>query len=141
MAIHFYQNHDYLVLNLNQKIQNLRENGFDTIIGESGVKLSGGQRQRIAIARALLKNSPLLLLDEATSSLDNITENEIQNSINTLMKNKTSLIIAHRLSTVEDADIIYLIDKGKLVGQGPHKKLLQENTLYSQLYYKGQINK
>ncbi|SVD87154.1 uncharacterized protein METZ01_LOCUS440008, partial [marine metagenome] len=93
-------------------------NGLNTVIGESGIKLSGGQRQRIAIARALLKNAPILLLDEATSSLDNITEKEVQKSINNLMHNKTSLIIAHRLSTIEDADIIYIIENGKVNGKG-----------------------
>ena len=112
---------------------------MDTVIGESGIKLSGGQRQRIAIARALLKNAPILLLDEATSSLDNITEKEVQKSINNLMHNRTSLIIAHRLSTVIDADIIYIIDKGKVIDKGTHKQLLNQNTLYAQLYYKGQL--
>ena len=115
-------------------------NGLDTVIGESGIKLSGGQRQRIAIARAILKNAPILLLDEATSSLDNITEKEVQNSINNLMKNKTSLIVAHRLTTIEDADIIYIINNGKIVGKGTHDELLKENSLYSQMYYKDSIN-
>ena len=114
-------------------------NGLNTVIGESGIKLSGGQRQRIAIARALLKNAPILLLDEATSSLDNITEKEVQKSINNLMHNRTSLIIAHRLSTIEDADIIYIIEKGKITDKGNHKQLLNQNTFYSQLYYKGQL--
>jgi len=111
-------------------------NGLDTIIGESGTKLSGGQRQRIAIARALLKNAPILLLDEATSSLDNITENEVQSSISNLMKNKTSLIVAHRLITVKDADLIYIINNCKIEGKGTHTELLKNNSLYSQMYYK-----
>jgi subfamily B ATP-binding cassette protein MsbA len=111
-------------------------NGLDTVVGESGIKLSGGQRQRIAIARALLKNAPILLLDEATSSLDNITEKEVQSSISNLMKNKTSLIIAHRLTTIEDADIIYLIKNGKINEQGTHTELLNQKSLYSQMYYK-----
>ena len=98
-------------------------NGLDTVIGESGIKLSGGQRQRIAIARALLKNAPILLLDEATSSLDNITEKEVQRSINHLMKNRTSLIIAHRLSTIEDADLIYIVDNGKGINKEIEKKV------------------
>lgn len=114
-------------------------NGFDTIIGESGIKLSGGQRQRIAIARALLKNAPILLLDEATSSLDNVTEEDVQKSINNLMNKRTSLIIAHRLSTIKDADLIYIIDNGKVTGKGKHSELLKHNRLYSQLYYKGQV--
>ena len=110
--------------------------GIGTIIGESGIKLSGGQRQRIAIARALLKNAPILLLDEATSSLDNITEKEVQNSINNLMKNKTSLIVAHRLTTIEDAELIYVINNGEIVGQGTHSELLIQNSHYSKMYYK-----
>ena len=89
----------------------------------------------------MLKNAPILLLDEATSSLDNITENEIQKSINHLMKNKTSLIIAHRLSTVEDSDIIYVIEKGQINGHGTHDELIKQNSLYSQLYHKGQMPK
>tara|TARA_Y100000590_G_scaffold463525_1_gene630499 strand:+ start:123 stop:1859 length:1737 start_codon:yes stop_codon:yes gene_type:complete len=110
--------------------------GINTIIGESGIKLSGGQRQRIAIARALLKNAPILLLDEATSSLDNITEFEVQESISNLMKNKTSLIIAHRLTTIEDSDLIYLIKNGKVIGKGTHKELIKDSSFYSQMYYK-----
>ena len=115
-------------------------NKLNTVIGESGIKLSGGQRQRIAIARALLKNAPILLLDEATSSLDNITEKEVQSSISNLMKNKTSLIVAHRLTTIEDADLIYIIKKGQIVGKGTHNELLKENSLYSQMYYKESVN-
>ena len=111
-------------------------NKFDTIIGESGIKLSGGQRQRVAIARALLKNAPILLLDEATSSLDNITEKEVQTSISHLMKSRTSLIVAHRLTTIEDADIIYFIKNGKIAEQGSHIELLNKNSLYSHMYYK-----
>ena len=110
--------------------------GFDTVIGESGVKLSGGQRQRLAIARALLKNSPILLLDEATSALDNITEKEVQTSISKLAKNRTSLIVAHRLTTIENADIIYIIKNGKILGKGSHTELLKNNTLYSKMYNK-----
>jgi len=102
-------------------------NKLKTIVGESGIKLSGGQRQRIAIARAIIKNAPILLLDEATSSLDNVTEQKIQNSINKLMKNRTSLIIAHRLSTIEDADIIYILNKGKIEDYGTHNELINKS--------------
>jgi len=115
-------------------------NGLDTVIGESGIKLSGGQRQRVAIARALLKNAPILLLDEATSSLDNITEKEVQSSISNFMKNRTSVIVAHRLTTVEDADIIYFIKNGKIAEQGTHDELLNKNSFYSNMYYKESNN-
>ena len=115
-------------------------NKFNTIVGEGGIKLSGGQRQRIAIARALLKNPPILLLDEATSALDNLTEQKIQHSINQLMKNKTSLIVAHRLSTIEDSDLIYVLDNGKIVDSGSHKELLNSCKLYSQLHLKEKLN-
>jgi len=112
---------------------------FDTIVGESGIKLSGGQRQRIAIARAFLKNAPILLLDEATSSLDSVNEKNIQNSINYLMKNRTSLIISHRLSSIEDSDLIYLLDKGKIIAQGNHHELLKNSDLYATLHLKAKL--
>ena len=114
-------------------------NKFQTIIGENGVKLSGGQKQRIAIARAILKNAPILLLDEATSSLDNITEKKVQESINELMQNRTSLIIAHRLSTIKKADLIYVLDKGKIIDSGSHQKLLDSCSLYSKLNLKEEL--
>lgn len=114
-------------------------NKLETIVGESGIKVSGGQRQRIAIARAIIKNSPILLLDEATSSLDNITENQIQESINKLMKNKTSIVVAHRLSTIEDADLIYIIEKGKIIDSGTHKELLNHSNLYKNLQMKEKL--
>ena len=108
--------------------------GYETIIGESGIKLSGGQKQKIAIARALIKNSQILLLDEATSSLDNITELEIQSAINNLTTKKTSLIVAHRLTTIENADLIYVLDKGKILEKGNHQELIKNNGLYKKLY-------
>jgi len=108
-------------------------NRFNTIVGEGGIKLSGGQRQRIAIARALLKDAPILLLDEATSSLDNLTEQNIQKTINFLMKNRTSVIIAHRLTTIKDADLIYILEKGKIISSGNHEELINNNKLYAQL--------
>ena len=123
---------------INAGAQNFIENldkKYETIIGENGIKLSGGQKQRIAIARALIKNSPILLLDEATSSLDNITELEVQKAINTLMANKTSLIVAHRLTTIENADLIYVLDNGNIVEKGQHQQLLENKGLYKKLYY------
>ena len=112
---------------------------LNTVVGESGVKVSGGQRQRIAIARAIIKNSQILLLDEATSSLDNLTENSIQGSINELMKNKTSVVVAHRLSTIEDADLIYILDNGKIINSGNHTYLLEKSNLYKSLHIKEKI--
>ena len=114
---------------------NTLENKFDTLVGERGVKLSGGQRQRIAIARAILKNSPILILDEATSSLDTITEKEIQKALNNLMLNKTVIVIAHRLSTLNNMDRIITIDKGKIVEDGTMKDLLNNpNGLFKRMY-------
>jgi len=109
------------------------EKKLETEIGESGIKLSGGQRQRVAIARALIKDAPILILDEATSSLDNITEKSILKTINDLMKNKTTLIISHRLSTIEDSDIIYVVDNGKIDNFGTHEELLKNSEIYKKL--------
>jgi subfamily B ATP-binding cassette protein MsbA len=108
--------------------------GYNTFIGDRGVKLSGGQRQRIAIARAILRNPPILILDEATSSLDSESEILVQEAINNLMKNRTTFVIAHRLSTVRNADYIIVIEKGKIVEEGTHSSLYQNNGLYRKLY-------
>ena len=110
------------------------EQGFDTLIGEDGVLLSGGQRQRLAIARALLKDAPILILDEATSALDSESEEKIQIALERLMRNRTTLVIAHRLSTVENADHIVVMDNGVIVEQGDHKALLDANGQYASLY-------
>jgi subfamily B ATP-binding cassette protein MsbA len=110
------------------------EHGFDTEIGENGVKLSGGQQQRLAIARALLKDAPLLILDEATSALDAQSERYIQKALTGIMKDRTSLVIAHRLSTIEQADLILVIENGKIVERGTHQKLLQKGAVYAHLY-------
>jgi len=108
--------------------------GYDTVVGEQGVKLSGGQRQRVAIARAMLKNAPILLLDEATSSLDTESERQVQSALKTLMRGRTTLVIAHRLSTVVDADLIYVIDAGRIVESGTHAQLLARGGAYQRLY-------
>ena len=109
-------------------------NGYETIAGESGVRISGGQKQRIAIARAMIKNAPILLLDEATSSLDSDSEKKVQIALDKLIKNKTALVIAHRLSTVRNVDIIYVIDKGIVVEKGDHDTLINKDGLYSFLF-------
>ncbi|MEL0106894.1 MAG: lipid A export permease/ATP-binding protein MsbA [Rhodospirillaceae bacterium] len=108
--------------------------GYDTAVGERGMKLSGGQRQRLAIARAMLKNAPILLLDEATSALDSESERQVQAALHELMHGRTSLVIAHRLSTVMDADVIYVMDNGRIVEQGSHQELLELDGLYARLY-------
>ena len=115
-------------------------NKYDTIIGENGTRLSGGEKQRLSIARAMLKKSQIILLDEATSSLDAETENKIQNAINFLTKDRTTIVIAHRLSTILNSDNIYVIDAGKVVGQGTHNQLLVNSTVYKNFYEK-QIKK
>ncbi len=108
--------------------------GYDTVIGERGVKLSGGERQRISIARAILKNAPLLILDEATSSLDAESEVEVQKALNNLMTNRTVLVVAHRLSTIVRADRIYVLEGGKIVEKGTHESLFRTNGVYRQLF-------
>ncbi len=109
-------------------------NGYDTLVGERGIKLSGGERQRIAIARAMLKDAPILILDEATSSLDSISESYIQNAFNELMKGKTTIVIAHRLSTIQKMDRIIVLDEGKIVEEGTHEELLKKGGLYKSLW-------
>ena len=113
---------------------------YDTLIGENGVRLSGGEKQRLSIARAILKKSQIILLDEATSSLDAETEDKIQKAINFLTKNRTTIVIAHRLSTILNSDKIYVIDSGKVVGEGAHNELLEKSSVYKNFYDK-QIRK
>ncbi len=118
--------------------------GYDTEVGERGMKLSGGQRQRIAIARALLRNPRILMLDEATSALDSTSERVVQEALNNLMKGRTTLVIAHRLSTVVDADQIIFLDKGTITGSGTHEQLVRSHDKYrefaqQQLRYQEQL--
>jgi subfamily B ATP-binding cassette protein MsbA len=108
--------------------------GYDTVVGEQGIKLSGGQRQRLAIARAVLKDAPILLLDEATSALDAESERHVQAALGELMRNRTTLVIAHRLSTVVGADVIYVMDRGRVVEAGTHNELLARGGLYARLH-------
>ena len=109
--------------------------GLDTRVGERGVRLSGGEKQRISIARIFLKDPSILILDEATSALDNSTEITIQNSLNDLMKNRTCIIVAHRLSTIKNANRIFVIESGKILESGNHSSLIEKNGRYKELYY------
>ncbi|KAA0888445.1 lipid A export permease/ATP-binding protein MsbA [Pusillimonas sp. ANT_WB101] len=128
------QIHDALAAaNLLEFVQGLPQ-GIDTAVGENANQLSGGQRQRLAIARALIKNAPILILDEATSALDSESERQVQDSLERLMKGRTTLVIAHRLSTVQKADRIVVLDAGRIVEQGRHQELLDLNGLYASLY-------
>jgi subfamily B ATP-binding cassette protein MsbA len=117
--------HDFIV-NLPQ--------GYDTVVGGRGLKLSGGQRQRVAIARAMLKDAPILLLDEATSALDTESERQVQEALRALMRGRTTVVIAHRLSTVVDADLIYVLDGGRVIESGNHGELLARGGTYARLY-------
>ena len=109
--------------------------GYDTQVGEGGLKLSGGQRQRVAIARAMLRGAPILLLDEATSALDTTSERQVQEALSRLMQDRTTIVIAHRLSTVQDADRIYVLDRGAVVESGVHETLIAKGGLYARLYH------
>jgi len=119
---------------------NSLKNKYETLVGENGVKLSGGQKQRISIARAFLKNSPIILLDEATSSLDSDSEEIISKALNELTKNKTTLIISHKLSTIITCEKIYVINKGKIIGEGTHQELIKNSTYYRNLYDKQSLS-
>ena len=115
-------------------------NKYDTILGEGGVNLSGGQKQRLSIARTLSKGSKVILFDEATSALDNSSQDYIKRTIDNLVKDHTIVIVAHRLSTIMDADIIYVVDNGKIVSSGTHKELLKTSNIYKNLYETESLN-
>lgn len=120
------------IANAYEFINDLPE-GFDTNIGDAGSKLSGGQKQRLSIARAVLKNPPIMVLDEATSALDTESERLVQNALENMMKHRTSIVIAHRLSTIQNADLIVVMQKGRIVEQGTHTELIQKNGMYKRL--------
>ena len=131
---------DAAKLSFSEDFINLLPNKYNTLIGENGVRLSGGEKQRLSIARALLKKSQIILLDEATSSLDSETEKKIQDALDTLTQGKTTIVIAHRLSTVLNSHKIYVIDNGEVVGEGNHDDLIKNSTIYKNFYDK-QIQK
>ena len=131
---------DAAKLSFSEDFINLLPNKYNTLIGENGVRLSGGEKQRLSIARALLKKSQIILLDEATSSLDSETEKKIQDALDTLTQGKTTIVIAHRLSTVLNSHKIYVIDNGEVVGEGNHDDLIKNSIIYKNFYDK-QIQK
>ena len=113
---------------------------YDTVLGESGVNLSGGQKQRLSIARTLAKESKVILFDEATSALDNASQEYIKKAIDNLVKDHTVVVVAHRLSTIMDADIIHIVDQGKIVASGTHNDLLKQSNIYKTLYETESLN-
>jgi ATP-binding cassette, subfamily B, bacterial len=119
--------------NAHELIERLPQ-GYDTVIGERGVTLSGGQRQHIAIARAVIRNTPILVLDEATSGLDAASEKLVFDALDRLMKGKTSIVIAHKMSTIRSADVIFVVDDGEIVERGNHTELLKYGGLYAELH-------
>ena len=119
--------------NIHDYIMGLEE-GYDTVIGERGVRLSGGQKQRLSIARVFLKNPPILILDEATSALDNATEIQIQQALDELCKGRTTLVVAHRLSTIKDADEIAVVSQGRIAERGSHESLMEKDGIYAEMY-------
>src|SRR5207302_7909772 len=118
--------------NAHEFIDKMRER-YDTIVGERGVTLSGGQRQRIAIARAIIRNTPILIMDEPSSGLDAASEKLVFDALDRLMKGKTSIVIAHRLSTIRNADVIFVVDDGSIVESGRHEELVNNGGLYAEL--------
>ena len=121
-----------IAANADEFIRGLSE-GYETMVGENGVMLSGGQRQRLAIARAILRDAKVLILDEATSALDNESEVKVQDALEKVMEGRTTIVIAHRLSTVEHADNIIVVDEGRIVEQGNHAALMSKNGLYTKM--------
>lgn len=124
---------------LDEYIESLPEK-YNTLLGEGGVNLSGGQKQRLSIARTLSKDSKVILFDEATSALDNNSQEFVKRAIDDLVKTHTVIIVAHRLSTIKDADIIHIVDKGKVVASGTHDELMKKSKIYKNLYKNESLN-